>query len=272
MQGGMKAVLWTDCFQVCMMLAGLFAVLIRGIIYVGGFSDAWEKMEQTGRVVFDEWVSLLVLCFYCTENNEISEIFVCLLFAKHHTGKSFIKINCFPEVPLANMQLINWQVIGRLCLVYVEGISHAQWWFSVFLCLSLSLYLFSFSASVSLSCSVCFFFPVLTHPPMCVIHFGRWLLEVTSPGSQSTVSIKPCVHIYEQCFEQRLFAPRNCLFANYFSVFNAEQVFSVRCACEWYSESPTVWFPINDNITVIDNIIQLYIRELVIYLREHKGT
>ena len=53
-QGGMKAVLWTDCFQVGMMLAGLLAVLIRGSMAVGGFAAAWEKMEQSGRVLFDE--------------------------------------------------------------------------------------------------------------------------------------------------------------------------------------------------------------------------
>ncbi|KAL8566599.1 hypothetical protein ACOMHN_054821 [Nucella lapillus] len=53
--GGMKAVLWTDCFQVCMMMAGLFAVLIRGIMRVGGFAAAWEKMENSNRVNFDDF-------------------------------------------------------------------------------------------------------------------------------------------------------------------------------------------------------------------------
>ncbi|KAL8566592.1 hypothetical protein ACOMHN_054814 [Nucella lapillus] len=53
--GGMKAVLWTDCFQVCMMLAGLIAVLIRGSMKVGGLAAAWEKMEQGGHVVFDDF-------------------------------------------------------------------------------------------------------------------------------------------------------------------------------------------------------------------------
>ena len=53
-QGGMRAVLWTDCFQVGMMLAGLFAVLIRGSMAVGGFGAAWDKMQQSGRVFFDE--------------------------------------------------------------------------------------------------------------------------------------------------------------------------------------------------------------------------
>lgn len=50
--GGMKAVLWTDTFQVGMMLAGLLAVLIQGSIEVGGFSKAWERSVATGRINF----------------------------------------------------------------------------------------------------------------------------------------------------------------------------------------------------------------------------
>ena len=58
-QGGMKAVLWTDCFQVGMMLAGYVAILIQGSIEVGGFSAAWDIMDKSGRVIFDEFV------FFC---------------------------------------------------------------------------------------------------------------------------------------------------------------------------------------------------------------
>ncbi|KAJ8318085.1 hypothetical protein KUTeg_003176 [Tegillarca granosa] len=53
--GGMKAVLWTDTFQVGMMFAGLLAVLIRGSIEIGGFGNAWEKAYDSGRVVFDDF-------------------------------------------------------------------------------------------------------------------------------------------------------------------------------------------------------------------------
>ncbi|XP_076445209.1 sodium-coupled monocarboxylate transporter 1-like [Babylonia areolata] len=53
--GGMKAVLWTDCFQVCMMMAGLLAVIIRGSMRVGGFAAAWEAMEEGNRVIFDDF-------------------------------------------------------------------------------------------------------------------------------------------------------------------------------------------------------------------------
>ncbi|ESO87029.1 hypothetical protein LOTGIDRAFT_107431 [Lottia gigantea] len=50
--GGMKAVLWTDTFQVFMMLTGLIAVLIRGSMLVGGFGKAWEIAANSSRVEF----------------------------------------------------------------------------------------------------------------------------------------------------------------------------------------------------------------------------
>lgn len=53
--GGMKAVLWTDTFQVTMMIAGLLAVLIQGSIEVGGFSKAWEISRASGRIWFTDF-------------------------------------------------------------------------------------------------------------------------------------------------------------------------------------------------------------------------
>ncbi|ESP04002.1 hypothetical protein LOTGIDRAFT_156605 [Lottia gigantea] len=53
--GGMKAVLWTDTFQIIMMGIGLLAALIQGSIEIGGFGRAWEIAEQNERVVFDDF-------------------------------------------------------------------------------------------------------------------------------------------------------------------------------------------------------------------------
>ena len=53
-QGGLKAVLWTDTFQVGMMFAGLFAVVIKGTSEAGSLSVAWENFKESGRIVFDE--------------------------------------------------------------------------------------------------------------------------------------------------------------------------------------------------------------------------
>lgn len=53
--GGLKAVLWTDTFQVGMMFAGLFAIVIKGTAEVGGLSEAWNHFQESGRVIFDDF-------------------------------------------------------------------------------------------------------------------------------------------------------------------------------------------------------------------------
>ncbi|XP_064648287.1 sodium-coupled monocarboxylate transporter 1-like [Lineus longissimus] len=50
--GGIKAVMWTDTFQICLMFAGLLAVLIQGSIQMGGFSNIWQKNYEGGRIEF----------------------------------------------------------------------------------------------------------------------------------------------------------------------------------------------------------------------------
>ncbi|CAL1536058.1 unnamed protein product [Lymnaea stagnalis] len=50
--GGMKAVIWTDVFQSGVMLAGILAIVIQGVIKVGGLSRVWEINEQWGRIKF----------------------------------------------------------------------------------------------------------------------------------------------------------------------------------------------------------------------------
>uniref|UniRef100_A0A4W3KKR9 Sodium-coupled monocarboxylate transporter 2-like n=1 Tax=Callorhinchus milii TaxID=7868 RepID=A0A4W3KKR9_CALMI len=51
-QGGIKAVVWTDVFQICVMVAGLLAVLIQGSIHVGGFGKVWSIAQKGGRLNF----------------------------------------------------------------------------------------------------------------------------------------------------------------------------------------------------------------------------
>uniref|UniRef100_A0A4W3JI03 Sodium-coupled monocarboxylate transporter 1-like n=1 Tax=Callorhinchus milii TaxID=7868 RepID=A0A4W3JI03_CALMI len=50
--GGIKAVVWTDVFQVCVMFSGLLAVLIQGSIHFGGFRKIWSIAEDGGRLNF----------------------------------------------------------------------------------------------------------------------------------------------------------------------------------------------------------------------------
>ncbi|GFN86214.1 sodium-coupled monocarboxylate transporter 1-like [Plakobranchus ocellatus] len=50
--GGMKAVLWTDTFQACVIASGLLAVVIKGSIMEGGFHKAWEIAAENERIRF----------------------------------------------------------------------------------------------------------------------------------------------------------------------------------------------------------------------------
>ncbi|XP_035663025.1 sodium-coupled monocarboxylate transporter 1-like [Branchiostoma floridae] len=53
--GGMKAVMWTDTFQVCVMLAGFLAVIIQGTLVAGGWGHVWETARQGHRIEFFNW-------------------------------------------------------------------------------------------------------------------------------------------------------------------------------------------------------------------------
>lgn len=50
--GGIKAVVWTDVFQLCVMLIGLLTVLIQGSIHIGGLEKVWNIAENGGRLNF----------------------------------------------------------------------------------------------------------------------------------------------------------------------------------------------------------------------------
>lgn len=48
-QGGMKAVVWTDTFQVVVLYTALVVILIKGTIDVGGFQVVWQTNAQYNR-------------------------------------------------------------------------------------------------------------------------------------------------------------------------------------------------------------------------------
>ncbi|XP_072046245.1 sodium-coupled monocarboxylate transporter 1-like [Amphiura filiformis] len=50
--GGMKAVLWTDVFQMFIMISGLLAVIIEGCRRLGGMDVMWKLCEEGGRIDF----------------------------------------------------------------------------------------------------------------------------------------------------------------------------------------------------------------------------
>ena len=46
----MRAVMWTDVFQVVVMVAGIVAVLVKGSVAVGGLSNVFEIAREGGRM------------------------------------------------------------------------------------------------------------------------------------------------------------------------------------------------------------------------------
>ncbi|XP_038676908.1 sodium-coupled monocarboxylate transporter 1 [Scyliorhinus canicula] len=50
--GGLKAVVWTDVFQMGIMIAGFLAVIIRGVVVQGSFERIWNISYHGGRLNF----------------------------------------------------------------------------------------------------------------------------------------------------------------------------------------------------------------------------
>ena len=50
----MKAVIWTDVFQILVMLSGFMAVLIHGTVLVGGPAQVLKIANNGSRINFDE--------------------------------------------------------------------------------------------------------------------------------------------------------------------------------------------------------------------------
>ncbi|XP_010002562.1 PREDICTED: sodium-coupled monocarboxylate transporter 2 [Chaetura pelagica] len=52
--GGLKAVVWTDAFQMMVMVAGFVAVLIQGTTLNGGLTKVWQNAQEGARLnIFD---------------------------------------------------------------------------------------------------------------------------------------------------------------------------------------------------------------------------
>ena len=53
-QGGIKAVVWTDAVQTLILLVGLIVLAIMGSIRVGGGEAVWRIAVDTGRINYNE--------------------------------------------------------------------------------------------------------------------------------------------------------------------------------------------------------------------------
>lgn len=56
LQGGLKAVVWTDAFQMVVMVVGFLTVLIQGAIKAGGIESVWSTAYTGGRMHIFEYV------------------------------------------------------------------------------------------------------------------------------------------------------------------------------------------------------------------------
>ena len=45
----MKAVVWNDAFQSAIMMSGIFAVMIKSVIKVGGMENVWQAIHRGKR-------------------------------------------------------------------------------------------------------------------------------------------------------------------------------------------------------------------------------
>jgi Na+/proline symporter len=51
-QGGLRAVIWTDALQTCLMMGAMVVVFVMGVSRVGGWSDVWDAADRGSRLEF----------------------------------------------------------------------------------------------------------------------------------------------------------------------------------------------------------------------------
>lgn len=56
-QGGLKAIVWSDAFQMVVIVAGFLIVLVQGTHKSGGISAVWETAQAGQRLNVLEYVS-----------------------------------------------------------------------------------------------------------------------------------------------------------------------------------------------------------------------
>ena len=54
LQGGMKAVLWTDTVQMVIVFGGMLTLVVIGSNVLGGLDKAWDIADRHGRIVLSE--------------------------------------------------------------------------------------------------------------------------------------------------------------------------------------------------------------------------
>lgn len=76
----MKAVVWTDSFQMLVMFAGMLALLISGSLKLGGLDVAWDIANKNQRILFFESVHLALFLF------STNSVFLVFLYMRRNGG------------------------------------------------------------------------------------------------------------------------------------------------------------------------------------------
>lgn len=54
LQGGLRAVLWTDTFQTFVVVGGLIGIIVMGCGRLGGMAEVWRISQEGQRIQFFE--------------------------------------------------------------------------------------------------------------------------------------------------------------------------------------------------------------------------
>ena len=83
MKGGIKAVVWTDAVQMCILLVGLTALAVMGCVRAGGGEAVWRIAVDTGRINYDESVSFAS----CVAYARFIQLLSCVMFMGGDRGR-----------------------------------------------------------------------------------------------------------------------------------------------------------------------------------------
>ncbi|XP_041364434.1 sodium-coupled monocarboxylate transporter 1-like [Gigantopelta aegis] len=115
--GGMKAVLWTDTFQIGMMYAGLLAVLIKGAMTVGGVGKAWEIAAENKRIYFTDF-SMDPARRHSVWSLAIGGYFTWV--AIYGTNQAQVQRACACPTLKTAQRAIWWNVVGLWMVLYLS--------------------------------------------------------------------------------------------------------------------------------------------------------
>ncbi|KAG5835366.1 hypothetical protein ANANG_G00243150 [Anguilla anguilla] len=135
--GGLKAVIWTDVFQMVIMLAGFVAVIAQGAVLRGGLTTIWEDAYRGGRLEafdFDPdplkrhtfWTivvggSLMWASIYAINQSQVQRYISCRTLTQAKLSLYFNMVGLWVTVSLAVFTGLTMYSIFRNCDPLANG-------------------------------------------------------------------------------------------------------------------------------------------------------